>query len=72
MTAPEYVQTWMRAIDGDERFVASSFAGLITTGLLIAHYIDQGTWAMVFMGTVAAYITGNVIAGRTQNAGTPP
>lgn len=71
MNAPAYVKGWLDAIEGDEKFVASAFAGVITTGLLVAHYIDQGTWAMVFMGTVAAFITGNVItnmqAGRAAS-----
>lgn len=58
MNAPAYVKGWLDAIAGDEKFVMTVAAGLINAVLLIFHYIDQGTYAMLIGSTVAVYIGG--------------
>jgi uncharacterized membrane protein YeaQ/YmgE (transglycosylase-associated protein family) len=45
---------------GGRRFLLSVGCGLVTTALCWAGKIDGGTFAMVMLGTVGAFIGGNV------------
>lgn len=67
MTTPERIRAYLDAIEGDERFLMTVGAGIVDSLLLIFHYIDQGTYAMLTGGTVAAFI-GGVALDRKSNA----
>jgi uncharacterized membrane protein YeaQ/YmgE (transglycosylase-associated protein family) len=56
---PERVHAWLHALGG-RRFLLCLGCSAVTTALLVAGYVDQGTWMAVILGTVGAYITGNV------------
>jgi hypothetical protein len=64
-----------RAIEtsGGRRFVMAMGAGIATTGLQWFGKLDPAgsTYAMVIIGTVAAYITGNTAQRINQKGETP-
>jgi hypothetical protein len=52
---PEIFWRWV----GGRRFTLTCGAGLVNTGLLIARFIDQGTYLTLTLATVGAYIGAN-------------
>lgn len=49
------------AASGGRRFCMTIGAGLFSTALLVGGYIQEGAYVTLQLGTVGAYIAGNVI-----------
>ena len=49
------------ADSGGRRFCMTIGAGLFSTALLVGGYIQEGAYVTLQLGTVGAYIAGNVI-----------
>jgi hypothetical protein len=63
----EYAKAWLDAIEGDEKFVMTMGAGIVNTLLILLGVLDQGTYAMLTISTVAAYITGKTVENVSGN-----
>jgi hypothetical protein len=63
----EYAKAWLDAIEGDEKFVMTMGAGIVNTLLILLGVLDQGTYAMLTISTVAAYITGKTVENVSAN-----
>ena len=55
---PEKMSAWTSALGG-RRFIACSGAGIVSTVLLVLHYLDPANFQYIIIGTVGAYIAGN-------------
>lgn len=53
---------------GGRRFIISMLIGLATTVLTYLGKIDGGTYSVVILGTVGAYIAGNTLQKVKTNA----
>lgn len=65
MTAAEKITTYRETLGG-RRFILCLGCGVASTALLIGGYITETTWRDVVMGTVGAYIIGNVWQKREE------
>jgi hypothetical protein len=53
---------------GGRKFLLTLGCGLVTTVLVWFQKIDGATYSLVILGTVGAYITGNVVQkGKSEN-----
>ena len=51
---------------GGTRFFLALGCCVVNTLLLVFRYIDQGTYQVLILGTVGAYITGNTVQNATS------
>jgi hypothetical protein len=52
---------------GGTRFLLALGCCVVNTGLLVFSYIDQGTYQVLILGTVGAYITGHTLQNATAH-----
>ena len=55
---PDKVSTWMGALGG-RRYIMCVGSGVVSTGLLMLHYLDPSNFQIIILGTIGAYIAGN-------------
>ena len=53
---------------GGRKFLVTLISGAGTFALVLLGKIDAATYATVTLGTVGAFIAGNVVAGRAPGA----
>lgn len=59
MSGPQVLRSWLDAIGDYGKFVTVVGAGFVNVGLILGHYIDEGTYMGLTIGTVGAYIAGH-------------
>ena len=55
---PEKLAAWTSGLGG-RRFIMCVGAGVVSTVLLVLHYLDPANFQIIILGTIGAYIAGN-------------